>query len=106
MVVFGPRGSTPTAANLGGELVEVPPLGSLQLVRDPVQRPVEERIAPDARRRALGMAEIALKAGPIALTPEAGEPDAGRCPVPPPIRRTGVVLRRMPRVSQIRSKSS
>jgi len=66
-----------TVADLGGELVEVPPLDGLQPVGDAVERRVRERIVPDARGRALGVIEIALEAGPVALAAEPGSA-AGR----------------------------
>ena len=52
-----------TAADLGGELVEVPPLDGLQPVGDAVQRGIKGRIVPDARGGALGVGPVALEAG-------------------------------------------
>jgi hypothetical protein len=48
-------------ADLGGELVEVPPLDGLQPVGNAVQRRVARGVVPDARGRALGVAEISFE---------------------------------------------
>lgn len=50
-------------ADLGGELVEVPPLDGLQAVGDAVQRRVRRGVVPNARGRALRMAPVALETG-------------------------------------------
>ena len=49
-------------ADLGGELVEVPPLDGLQPVGDAMQRRVRRGVVPDAGNRALGVGPIALEA--------------------------------------------
>ena len=74
-----------TVADLGGELVEVPPLDGLQPVGDAMQ-PSKQAPSPWLQK------------------PENQMQDLAR--VPPPIRRTGVLFTRMPRISQTRSKSS
>ena len=51
-----------TVADLGGELVEIPPLDGLQPVADAVQRRVGRGVVPDARGRALGVGPVALEA--------------------------------------------
>jgi len=53
----------PAMADLGGELVEVPPLDGPQPVGNAVQSRVGRGVVPDARGRALGMGPIALEAG-------------------------------------------
>ena len=69
-------------ADLGGELVEVPPLDGLQPIRHTMQRRVRGRVVPDARGRPLGVGPIAFEASAVALAPEAGKPDAGFGPRP------------------------
>lgn len=69
-------------AGLGSKLLEITPLDSLQPVGDAMQRRVRRGIVPDAGGRAPGMGPAAVEAGPIALAPEAGEPDAGPRPRP------------------------
>ena len=70
----------PAVADLGGELVEVPPLDGLQPVGDAVQRCIGRGVIPDARGRARRVGPVALEASAVALAPEAGEPDAGLGP--------------------------
>ena len=53
----------PAMADLGRELVEVPPLDGLQPVDDAMERRVLGRVVADARGRALGVAEVCFKAG-------------------------------------------
>jgi hypothetical protein len=50
-------------ADLGSELVEVAPLDGLQPVGNAMQRRILGRIVPDARGRALGVAEVCFKTG-------------------------------------------
>ena len=50
-------------ADLGSELVEVPPLYGLQPVGDAVQRRVRWGVVADARGRTLSVRPIALEAG-------------------------------------------
>jgi hypothetical protein len=50
-------------ADLGGELVEVPPLDGLQPVGDAMQRRVLGRVVPDAGGRALGGGPVTFEAG-------------------------------------------
>ncbi|MPM00164.1 hypothetical protein SDC9_46387 [bioreactor metagenome] len=57
-------------ADLGSELVEVTPLDGLQPVGDAVQRRIGRGVVPDARGRALGVAEIPFERRSVALAPE------------------------------------
>ena len=50
-------------ADLGGQLVEVPPLDGLQPVGDAMQGCVRWGVVPDARCRALGVGPVAFEAG-------------------------------------------
>jgi hypothetical protein len=52
----------PAMADLGRELVEVPPLDGLQPVDDAMERRVLGRVVADARGRTLGMAKVAFEA--------------------------------------------
>jgi hypothetical protein len=58
-------------ADLGSELVEVPPLDGLQPVGYAMQRRVRRGVVPDARGRALGVGPVTFEASPVALAPEA-----------------------------------
>ena len=49
-------------ADLGGKLVEVPPLDGLQPIDDAMQRRVGRGVVPDARGGALGVGPVAFKA--------------------------------------------
>jgi len=55
-------------ADLSGELVEVPPLDSLQPVGDAVQRCVGRGVVPDARDGAFGVAKVTLEGGVMPST--------------------------------------
>jgi hypothetical protein len=48
-------------ADLGSELVEVPPLDGLQPVGNAVQRGIKGRIVADARGGALGVGPVTLE---------------------------------------------
>jgi hypothetical protein len=50
-------------ADLGSELVEVPPLDGLQPVGYAMQRRVRRGVVPDARGRALGVGPVTFEAG-------------------------------------------
>lgn len=92
-------------ADLGGKLVKIPALDGLQSVGDAMQSGIRRGVVPDARGRAPGVGPVALEApSPWLQNPE--NQMLGLARVPPPIRRTEVVFRRMPRISQTRSKSS
>lgn len=94
-------------ADLGGELVEVSALDDLQAIGDAMQSRIRRGVVPDARGRALGVGPVALETD--APSPWLQKPEnqmQGLARVPPPIRRTGVVLKRTPRISQTLSKSS
>ena len=69
-------------ADLGGELVEVPPLDGLQPVGDGMERRVRGRVVPDVRGGAPGVGPVAFERRSITLAPEPGEPDAGLGPRP------------------------
>ena len=57
-------------ADRGGKLVEVAPLYGLMPVGDAVQSRVLGNLVPDTRGRALGVADVCFKTGPIPLAPE------------------------------------
>ena len=64
-------------ADPGSKPVEVPALDGLQSVGNVMQRGIPWGVVPDACGCSLGVANLALKAGPIAMAREPGEADAG-----------------------------
>src|SRR3546814_731295 len=59
------------------QLIEIAALDRTERIGDALKLDILGRVAADRRRCAPGVAVITFEAGPVALVPEAGKPDAG-----------------------------